>query len=63
MDKTALPDEIVALFRKFGKQGGDTTKKRHGSKHFSAAGKIGMAKRWGKMAKATDSTRVIATKT
>jgi general stress protein YciG len=31
-----------------GKKGGSTTKKRHGSKHFSDAGKKGAAKRWNK---------------
>ncbi len=30
------------------KRGGDTTKKKYGSKHFSEAGKKGMAKRWKK---------------
>ena len=51
MVNDTLPDEVVELFRQFGKQGGDATKKRYGRKHFSEAGKIGMAKRWGKKKK------------
>ena len=53
MAKNTMPNEALKLFRNFGKQGGETTKKRYGTKHFSEAGKLGMAKRWGKKATAT----------
>jgi hypothetical protein len=51
MTKTVTSDEVLKIFREFGKQGGVTTKKRYGTKHFSEAGKLGMARRWGKRRK------------
>lgn len=46
MTNTALPEDIKKLFQEFGKQGGETTKKKYGAKHFSAVGKRGIEKRW-----------------
>jgi hypothetical protein len=34
------------FFKQKGKEGGKATAKKHGKKHFSSAGKIGMQKRW-----------------
>jgi hypothetical protein len=42
------PVDISRYAVQTGKQGGNVTKRKYGSKHFSEAGKKGMAKRWGK---------------
>lgn len=39
--------DASAIAKRLGKRGGQMTASRHGKKHFSAAGKKGMAKRWG----------------
>lgn len=36
------------IAKQLGKSGGKKTLKKYGRKHFSEAGKKGMAKRWGK---------------
>ena len=38
---------LSAIAQQLGKRGGETTKRKYGSQHFSTAGKRGMAKRWG----------------
>jgi hypothetical protein len=47
-DELIIDDHLASLVAKhFGRIGGNTTLKKHGVKHFSEAGKKGMAKRWG----------------
>jgi hypothetical protein len=55
MSNTQLPNDIKKLFQEFGKLGGQATKRKYGKRHFSEAGKRGMAKRWGTK-KTQDST-------
>lgn len=49
-------EEIISRMTtpaKLGSSGGRVTADKHGSKHFSEAGKKGMAKRWGQREKLT----------
>lgn len=43
---TKLSKEALKFFKTEGRKGGQKTKQLHGEKHFSNAGKLGMAKRW-----------------
>ena len=40
--------ELSKLAKLLGKRGGNATKAKYGTKHFSTAGKLGMARRWAK---------------
>jgi general stress protein YciG len=42
---------ISKAAQELGKRGGQTTASRHGKKHFSDAGKKGMARRWSQNSK------------
>jgi len=47
MGTVHVSEEIKKIFQEFGKRGGEATKRKYGARHFSTAGKLGMAKRWG----------------
>jgi hypothetical protein len=53
-------DEIKDIAKLLGSKGGKKTLEKHGTSHFSNAGKLGMEKRWSKYreekAKAKEST-------
>lgn len=44
--------DIKEIAKQLGKLGGEKTKEKYGSKHYSEAGKKGMAKRWANKKKA-----------
>jgi len=48
MTTMELPAEVKAFFKAKGRKGGKNTVAKYGKTHFSNAGKLGMAKRWGK---------------
>lgn len=53
-------EQLKSMAKDLGRLGGFATSKKYGKKHFSEAGKKGMAKRWGKKVEALE--RVNATK-
>ena len=40
--------ELSEIAKLMGKKGGENNVKKHGKKHMSIIGKLGMKKRWGK---------------
>lgn len=44
--KIGMNDSVKDYLASLGKKGGNTTKAKYGKKHFSNAGKLGMARRW-----------------
>lgn len=48
---------VAKAAQQLGSLGGKATVKKYGKKHFSEAGKKGMAKRWGKKAEALERVR------
>ncbi len=45
------------IAKQLGKRGGAATKRKYGRKHFSEAGKKGMARRWGQLRQPKDLER------